>query len=78
VVQEFNVSHYNFTMLRFHQILVSAIVLAGSVAGLCACGQQGSLYLPAEPAAAKRPATQTQAVDPATKPSAPATQTAPQ
>ncbi|NDP39075.1 MAG: lipoprotein [Rhodoferax sp.] len=41
-------------MLRFLQILVSAIVLASSAVSLSACGQQGPLYLPPEPAAVKR------------------------
>jgi predicted small lipoprotein YifL len=35
-------------MLRYWQILVSAIVLAINVASVAACGQQGALYLPAE------------------------------
>ncbi|MES2878210.1 MAG: lipoprotein [Pseudomonadota bacterium] len=41
-------------MLRYLQILISAIVLGMGVASLTACGQQGPLYLPTEPAAAKR------------------------
>ncbi|HEY5581882.1 MAG TPA: lipoprotein [Rhodoferax sp.] len=41
-------------MLRFLQILVSTFVLASSAVGLLACGQQGPLYLPAEPTVAKR------------------------
>ncbi|MBA3059775.1 MAG: lipoprotein [Gammaproteobacteria bacterium] len=41
-------------MLRFLQILVSTIALASSAVGLLACGQQGPLYLPAEPPAAKK------------------------
>ena len=41
-------------MLQVCQILVSPIALALSVASLAACGQQGALYLPTEPAAAKR------------------------
>ena len=52
LVQEFRVGHYNFTMLRVCQILVSPIVLAISAVSLSACGQQGALYLPA-PAAQK-------------------------
>ncbi|WP_084795515.1 LPS translocon maturation chaperone LptM [Rhodoferax ferrireducens] len=49
-------------MLRFLQILVSTVVLASGVVSLSACGQQGPLYLPTEPAVAKRttwPETQT-------------------
>ena len=47
LVQEFKVGHYNFTMLRICQILVTTIVLASSAVSLSACGQQGPLYLPA-------------------------------
>ncbi|MBZ4212182.1 MAG: hypothetical protein D4R79_01475 [Comamonadaceae bacterium] len=43
-------------MLRYRQILVSTLVLGLGVATLSACGQQGPLYLPTEPAPAKRPA----------------------
>ena len=72
-VHKFCVSHYNFTMLRIQQILVSLIVLAGSVAGLCACGQQGALYLPNEPIVRKPVATPTQPPSPVASPLAPAT-----
>jgi predicted small lipoprotein YifL len=41
-------------MLRFFQILVSLPVLGLNVLSLSACGQQGPLYLPTEPAAASR------------------------
>jgi len=41
-------------MLLFRQILVSTVVLGISAVSLTACGQQGALYLPTEPAAAKR------------------------
>ncbi|MDO8451075.1 MAG: lipoprotein [Rhodoferax sp.] len=41
-------------MLRFSQILVSTLVLGASAVSLSACGQQGPLYLPTEPAAANR------------------------
>jgi predicted small lipoprotein YifL len=42
-------------MLSIKQrILVSRLILAASVAVLGACGQQGPLYLPTEPAAAGR------------------------
>ena len=55
-IQEFRVGHYNFTMLRYRQILVSTLVLGLGVANLSACGQQGPLYLPSEPGATKSPA----------------------
>lgn len=54
MVHEFKVGHYNFSMLRAPQILVSTIILAASVASLGACGQRGPLYLPTEPASAQR------------------------
>jgi predicted small lipoprotein YifL len=41
-------------MLNVQRILVSAIVLAASTAGLTACGQKGGLYLPTDPGAATR------------------------
>jgi predicted small lipoprotein YifL len=41
-------------MLRSFQILVSTIVLVSGTVSLSACGQQGSLYLPTDPAAANR------------------------
>ncbi|WP_092940565.1 LPS translocon maturation chaperone LptM [Paracidovorax wautersii] len=41
-------------MLRASQILVRALVLAGSAAAIAGCGQRGPLYLPTEPAAAQR------------------------
>jgi len=41
-------------MLRYLQILVSTIVFGISAVCLTACGQQGALYLPTEPAAANR------------------------
>ena len=41
-------------MLLVRQILVSTIILGLVAVGLTACGQQGPLYLPTEPAAAKR------------------------
>jgi len=41
-------------MLQTKSILVSAIVLATCMAGMTACGQPGALYLPVEPAAARR------------------------
>ncbi|MFZ4478352.1 MAG: LPS translocon maturation chaperone LptM [Rhodoferax sp.] len=44
-------------MLHSHQILVSTLALGICVATLCACGQQGSLYLPTVPAAAKPSST---------------------
>jgi predicted small lipoprotein YifL len=40
--------------MNAHQILVRAIVLALAGASLCACGQKGALYLPADPAAKDR------------------------
>jgi predicted small lipoprotein YifL len=54
LIHEFGVGHYNFTMLLFRQILVRAIILGISAVSLSACGQRGALYLPTEPAAAKR------------------------
>ncbi|MDO8252866.1 MAG: lipoprotein [Rhodoferax sp.] len=54
MIHEFGVGHYNFTMLLSRRILVSAIILGISAVSLSACGQQGALYLPTEPAAAKR------------------------
>ncbi|MCO5110558.1 MAG: lipoprotein [Burkholderiaceae bacterium] len=58
-------------MLRAIQILVSAFVLAASVASLGACGQRGPLFLPTEGAAQQR-ATLPQTLTPgtATPPSA--------
>jgi predicted small lipoprotein YifL len=53
-------------MLQTKRILVSALVLAASVAGLSACGQPGPLYLPTEPAAARR-ATLPQSLLPGTR-----------
>ena len=53
-VHEFRVGHYNFTMLRFTQILVSVMIVGPSVLILGACGQQGALYLPTDRAAAGR------------------------
>ena len=41
-------------MLLFRQILVSTFVLGMGAVTLTACGQQGPLYLPTEPAAAHR------------------------
>jgi predicted small lipoprotein YifL len=41
-------------MLSIKRILVRTIVLGASTAALLACGQPGPLYLPKEPAAAKR------------------------
>jgi predicted small lipoprotein YifL len=41
-------------MLLFRQILVSTLVLGVSAVSLTGCGQQGPLYLPTDPAAAKR------------------------
>ena len=41
-------------MLRIQQILVSALALATFAGSLSGCGQTGPLYLPTEPAAAKR------------------------
>ena len=41
-------------MYKFGQILVSTFVLGASAVSLSACGQQGPLYLPSEPAAARR------------------------
>jgi predicted small lipoprotein YifL len=55
-IEKFRVGHYNFTMLRCYQILVSTLVLALGVATLSACGQQGPLYLPGAPDPAKSPA----------------------
>jgi predicted small lipoprotein YifL len=65
-------------MLRFEQILVSAIVLAGSVASLCACGQQGPLYLPVETTILKPAATPAQKPASTTNPRVPATPSVPQ
>jgi len=80
-------------MLLFRQILVSTVVLGISAVSLTACGQQGALYLPTEPAAAKRAtlpetllpfgpvnATQPEAqtVPSSANPPAPAATTAPQ
>ncbi|MDO9196819.1 lipoprotein [Rhodoferax sp.] len=79
-------------MLRFSQILVSTLVLGASAVSLSACGQQGPLYLPTEPAAANRAtlpqtllrtrqsSTAPQApVDPSSaRPSVPASTSAPQ
>lgn len=45
---------YNSVMLRIQQILVSAIALAAIAGSLAGCGQTGPLYLPTEPAAARR------------------------
>ncbi|MBU3737332.1 MAG: hypothetical protein FGM55_00045 [Rhodoferax sp.] len=36
------------------RILVSLMLLAAGAGGLVACGQQGPLYLPTDPAAAQR------------------------
>ncbi|MCB1974108.1 MAG: lipoprotein [Burkholderiaceae bacterium] len=62
-------------MLRAIQILVSAFVLATSVASLGGCGQRGPLFLPTEGAAQQR-ATLPQTLTPGTatppSPSAPA------
>ena len=55
LIQEFWVSHYNFTMLIFKQILISAMVLGSGVWSLAGCGQTGSLYLPTRTAQAKPP-----------------------
>ncbi|MGB3450882.1 MAG: lipoprotein [Giesbergeria sp.] len=41
-------------MLRAIQILVSALILAASVASLSACGQRGPLFLPTDAAARQR------------------------
>ena len=41
-------------MLRIRQILVSSISLATIAGSLTGCGQTGPLYLPTEPAAARR------------------------
>ncbi|MBT9505980.1 lipoprotein [Rhodoferax sp.] len=41
-------------MFRNIQILVSTIALGICTVVLVGCGQQGALYLPTEPAAAKR------------------------
>ena len=41
-------------MLLLRQILVSTLILGAGAVSLTACGQQGPLYLPTEPAAAKR------------------------
>lgn len=68
-------------MLQSRQILVRAIALvavAGAAAGLSACGQTGPLYLPTEPAAARRATLPeillpgTRAGDTAPQPTAPA------
>lgn len=45
-IHEFCVSHYNFTMLSFPQILVRALTFTASTVVLHGCGQQGPLYLP--------------------------------
>jgi predicted small lipoprotein YifL len=59
-------------MLKIIRILVNAIALASSAVGLSACGQQGPLYLPAEPAAAKHdsksPASNTPSASPTATP----------
>ncbi|WP_394756161.1 lipoprotein [Rhodoferax sp.] len=68
-------------MLRFLQILVSTLVLASAAVGLSACGQQGPLYLPTAPAAAKGtpgPQAQTVAVPPARLPAGAAATAVPQ
>jgi predicted small lipoprotein YifL len=41
-------------MFKFGQILVNTLVLGACAASLAACGQQGPLYLPTEPAATRR------------------------
>jgi predicted small lipoprotein YifL len=41
-------------MFQIRRILVSTLSLGAVVVGLGACGQQGPLYLPTEPAAANR------------------------
>jgi len=63
-IHEFKISHYNLHMLKAAQILVSALVLAGSAAALVGCGQRGPLYLPSSPEAQKR-ATLPQTLNPA-------------
>ncbi|HPW85472.1 MAG TPA: lipoprotein, partial [Rhodoferax sp.] len=64
--QEFGVGHYNFTMLKAKQILVSAIVLGAVVLNLAGCGQTGALYLP-ERASPKPFAPATPVVTPESK-----------
>ena len=66
VIQEFGVGHYNFTMLKAKQILVSAIVLGAVVLNLAGCGQTGALYLP-ERASPKPFAPATPVVTPESK-----------
>jgi len=66
-------------MLHLSRILVSSLVLAASAVSLSACGQQGPLYLPTKPVAAKviaLPQTQNPAAP--TNPSVPASATAAQ
>ncbi len=65
MVHELRVGHYNFTMLRIRQILVSVGTLAFGTVVLTACGQKGALYIPTEPAAAHR-ATLLQTLRPGT------------
>jgi predicted small lipoprotein YifL len=63
-------------MLNVHQILVRAIVLAGSAAALSACGQKGVLFMPTGPAAVGR-ATLPQSLRPELPGEAAATPAAP-
>jgi len=68
-VQEFRVGHYNFTMLKANQILVSVIALGAAVLNLAGCGQTGSLYLPER--SAPKPASTAPTPLPATAPTTP-------
>lgn len=50
LIQEFEVSHYNLSMLKAKQILATLIVLGACMLNLAGCGQTGPLYLPTPPA----------------------------
>ena len=68
LIHEFWVGHYNFTMLQTGRILVTSLALVASAGFLGGCGQAGSLYLPSEPAAAKRATLPQTLVQPASRP----------
>ncbi|MFZ4286903.1 LPS translocon maturation chaperone LptM [Variovorax sp. HJSM1_2] len=63
-------------MLKYCQILVNTVALAGSMVVLSGCGQKGPLYLPTEPAAAQR-ATLPETLTPNVLSSSPKASTAP-
>ncbi|PQA76275.1 lipoprotein [Rhodoferax sp. TS-BS-61-7] len=62
-------------MLKAAQILVRPLALALSVLTVAACGQTGSLYLPAKPTT--RSPSATPAISPATPADAPSPNTTP-